>query len=442
MKNLKNRWNEELGSALPVLDEKVKNAPIVTGEKKKERGFTAWIKQAKNMALTACALVAVLCCCIIIPLLNQSSQPQGQAYAFSLEINPKVMFSVDEYGKIDSVVALNEDADVVLSGEGVLSSIKGKSADEGAKIFVDYCAQLGYLDITAQGVVKLTSVGETNIKSSLESYFKQKGALFAVVEEQTSEQSFKQKWDLGDASLSDAIGQMDTLFVQRDIDGKDEDQLKTHFKDKLNDNEISEFLYDSLRKAIDVVSEKSNDTLALVLQNYWIMTSPYNPLIMLDYWTVKNSDVNCYSDEFNDLMKEMESMLSRYENKYNESINSLDELTALSLRYSQDNVDKLTAVFNGFSVDNFIREVALLSDVLEGIGVDFSFVTSLPENKEEYIQKTNERLNGQFHSKKDKNKQKYETDRDVVSQNDYDGFISSIISEYGSLEKYWENFQS
>ena len=298
------------------------------------------------------------------------------------------------------------------------------------------------MDITAQGAVKLTSVGETNIKSSLESYFKQKGVLFAVVEEQTSEQSFKQKWDLGDASLSDAIGQMDTLFVQRDIDGKNEEQLKTHFKDKLNDNEVSEFLYDSLDKAIDVVSEKSSDTLALVLQNYLIMTSPYNPLLMLDYWTVKNSDVNCYYDEFNDLMKDMESLLSRYENKYNESINSLDELTALSLRYSQDNVDKLTAIFNGFSIDNFIREVDALSDVLEGIGVDFSFATSLPENEEEYIQKTSERLNGQFHSKKDKNKQKYETDRNVVSQNDYDDFISSIKSEYGSLEKYWENFQS
>jgi hypothetical protein len=50
-------------------------------------------------------------------------------------------------------------------------------------------------------------------------------------------------------------------------------------------------------------------------------------------------------------------------------------------------------------------------------------------------------LNEQFESNKEKNKQNYETDRDVVSQNAHDDFISSIISEYGSLEKYWEKFQ-
>ena len=83
----------------------------------------------------------------------------------------------------------------------------------------------------------------------------------------------------------------------------------------------------------------------------------------------------------------------------------------------------------------------MLSDVLEGIGVDFSFVTTLPENKEEYVQKSCEILNEQFELKKEKNKQNYETDRDVVSQNAHDDFISSIISEYGSLEKYWEKFQ-
>lgn len=443
MKNLKKRWNDELSNALPALDEKVKNAPIVTSnEKAQKQGFVAWISKAKNLAISCCAVVVILCCCIIIPLVHQQTPSSpSQAYAFSLEINPKVMFSVDGNDKITNVVALNEDADVVLSGDNVIASIKGKQAGEGAKIFVDYCAQLGYLDISAQGAVKLTSVGDTNIKSSLEDYFRQKGAFFAVVEEKTSEQNFKQKWNLGEASLIDAIGQMDTLFVERDIDGKDENQLKTHFKDKLNDNEVSEFLYDSLDKAIDAVSEKSSDTVALVLQNYWIMTSPYNPLLMFDYWTVKSSNVNSYYDEFKALMEEMESMLRSYENKYNESINSMDELTILSRRYSQEKVDKLNAIYNGFNVDYFIDEIALLSDVLEGIGVDFSFVTTLPENKEEYVQKSCEILNEQFELKKEKNKQNYETDRDVVSQNAQDDFISSIISEYGSLEKYWEKFQ-
>jgi hypothetical protein len=127
---------------------------------------------------------------------QQTPSSPSQAYAFSLEINPKVMFSVDGNDKITNVVALNEDADVVLSGDNVIASIKGKQAGEGAKIFVDYCAQLGYLDVSSQGAVKLTSVGDTNIKSSLEDYFRQKGAFFAVVEEKTSEQNFKQKWNI------------------------------------------------------------------------------------------------------------------------------------------------------------------------------------------------------------------------------------------------------
>jgi hypothetical protein len=352
------------------------------------------------------------------------------------------MFSVDGNDKITNVVALNEDADVVLSGDNVIASIKGKQAGEGAKIFVDYCAQLGYLDVSSQGAVKLTSVGETNIKSSLEDYFRQKGAFFAVVEEKTSEQNFKQKWNIDTTvSLTKSIEKMDSLLVGRDAEGKDANELKSQYLDGLNKMSDKGILQDKLKGAIDAVSEKSSDTVALVLQNYWIMTSPYNPLLMFDYWTVKSSNVNSYYDEFKALMEEMESMLTSYENKYNESINSMDELTILSHRYSQEKVDKLNAIYNGFNVDYFIDEIALLSDVLEGIGVDFSFVTTLPENKEEYVQKSCEILNEQFELKKEKNKQKYETDRDVVSQNAQDDFISSIISEYGSLEKYWEKFQ-
>jgi hypothetical protein len=55
-------------------------------------------------------------------------------------------------------------------------------------------------------------------------------------------------------------------------------------------------------------------------------------------------------------------------------------------------VDKLNAIYNGFNVDYFIDEIALLSDVLEGIGVDFSFATTLPENKEEYVQRCSNRF--------------------------------------------------
>ena len=150
----------------------------------------------------ASSMAALLVLCLLIPGLIPESPvaPTRHPSVVMLEINPSVIFSVDENGIVSNVVATNADADVILSDPERLSALEGILISDALKHFVDFAAQFGYLDLSQQSVVRISSCVDEQVqaddqlvdslKDDLETYFQKSGAYIAVVAERLNLQDF------------------------------------------------------------------------------------------------------------------------------------------------------------------------------------------------------------------------------------------------------------
>lgn len=242
MKTWKKRLEEELSAVTPPLSEEVKNAPIVLSEEKekgelesgKRKFFKVWIYNHKKRfaaCLAACVAVIIAACALLPSLLAPIS---ATASAFIVEINPKAVFSVGKDGRISAVAASNADADVILSDRARVSEIVGKTAGEGAKIFVDHAARLGYLAFDDLTAVRVTSYGKEAsmdlVAEGLEKYFREKGAYIAVVEEVLTGTEFCALAETAFVetvtAFEEELRSLPTLYSERAAEGKTEEELK------------------------------------------------------------------------------------------------------------------------------------------------------------------------------------------------------------------------
>ena len=121
MNNWKRKWREELDEVMPNLKESVQAYPIP----EKQNGESLPVRKpfvfgSKFYAIATAIFAVILAVCLtLVFALRSPTQvtPVATSYAAIVEINPKVMFSVDKSGKVTAVIALNEDADVILSSE-------------------------------------------------------------------------------------------------------------------------------------------------------------------------------------------------------------------------------------------------------------------------------------------------------------------------------------
>lgn len=100
----------------------------------------------------------------------------------SIDVNPSVSLLLDGENKVLSVIAENEDAQVLLYNENFV----GLTAEQAAQKIADLAVELGYLNennrgvsITAQGKIDQASV-ETAVKGAFESALLAEGKDFAV----------------------------------------------------------------------------------------------------------------------------------------------------------------------------------------------------------------------------------------------------------------------
>ncbi len=68
-----------------------------------------------------------------------------------MEINPSVSFSTDGNGVVTGVRASNRDADVLLASKEITENLVGKNIGDAVKLYVDYAAQAGYIDLNEIG---------------------------------------------------------------------------------------------------------------------------------------------------------------------------------------------------------------------------------------------------------------------------------------------------
>ena len=80
---------------------------------------------------------------------GNGGKDEGKAVSYvGIDVNPSVSLVLDKNDKVLSVLADNEDAQVLLYGENLV----GMSADEAAKKIAELSVELGYLNENNRGV--------------------------------------------------------------------------------------------------------------------------------------------------------------------------------------------------------------------------------------------------------------------------------------------------
>lgn len=256
MKSWKKRWSNELSETMPPLRQDVKDEPLVciqTTAEEQRSPFKAWFMTYKKrfFASVAACVAAIVAFCTALPLLFPTTDnvPAHAPTALYLEINPSVLFSVDEKGEIAAVFSGNTDADMILSEQARVDEIVGKRATEGVKVFVDYAAQLGYLDLNAQSAVRLSGLNEndlTGMVKGIEEYFCEKGAYVVVVNETLTLPEFCERAGFETfsdvSSLVESINRANPLYSERQVEGKTEEEVQSIYSQFVPAREIERLI--------------------------------------------------------------------------------------------------------------------------------------------------------------------------------------------------------
>ncbi len=229
-------WLSELDEKTPPLAEYVKNEPLPKVEKG-GRWQRIWDKAVslmhnRRIMAGAGALAMLLVAVIAVVLLRPAPVADYSETVIALEINPAVLMSTDKDGNVTSLVALNADADAVLSLSEIESEVLGRPLDKAVTAYTDLCARLGFIDYSGDAV-RLSSAGAdvSGIERELTDYFKEHG-IFAVVNSKSrSEAEFAGLYGISkEGDLYGAVSEMQSFYTDRYSEGKELSALQEKYK--------------------------------------------------------------------------------------------------------------------------------------------------------------------------------------------------------------------
>lgn len=456
MKEFKEKWLKELDMAVPKLSQDVLDAPILVGEVEQDAPPKRKFKFSWKW-FTACvsgAVAIVLTLIITLNLMNgnpQNPPPTTQnSYFAVLEVNPEVMFTVDEDGVVVSVTALNSDADVVIADSDRLNSLVGVPFEESAKTFIDICAKLGYLKLDESGAVKITHSGDeidlSPVVDKIENYFKEKGVFSLVLTAKTTVEEISNRLNLGYLqSFDDVVGALNTLpnlFTEREAIGKTIEEIQSSYKQNVILGDMQDYIIEKLKRGL-ASGEKLEEIYDL---NESIKAHQDNPLFFVggvDYWALQSLDRE-FSDELSLIMEQMGQKVQEFKSAYGVELDSLS-LTANHLLYSVVDKQLISSIINSSSEEDYINGLPFIKALLQENGVNLEFeedFDSLPTTKEEFSTKNANYLSKMYTLCEKDNQLSYETQRETISDGDYQAFLTNVIDEFGSLENYWASLKN
>lgn len=461
MKSWKKRLNAELDFATPPLDKEIENAAlparaddvIKQGDviAKRKTGFTAIA--AGSVAL----LLALIFVISYIAGAFDKKPTVPDSLVFTLEINPAVSFLTDGDGNVVSLNAINSDADVILSNDKILNELLNVNVKTAAVTFADYAAKLGYLDVSAtQNAVRLSCSEETDentiteITDGLRDYFKSNGIYAVVIENVVSASALGEIIGTENistlAELSETVEKLSVRYGEREINDATADELKTLYEKTV----LTADFYEQLKGELSLSAQKIRDC-ATTLTNFaelklLIYTHSDNPkggllnLIPLDYWEIKENygdDYSKFTEDFKNLMEQADESIAKYKANFGVT---LDKRVFDSIINILSKVD-LTSWLSP-SLDDLKEKAETYITILQAVGIDtgaFETLLEVPTTAQEYAEKLQVSLSQTFNEKSESNKATYEAQRKVITEDDYDKFLTDIITEYGSLENFWKN---
>ena len=508
MKTWQERWFEELDAATPALKDDVLNAPIEKAEASvsaRENGSAQKNVFQKLFATKKSRVIGIVSACaaclvglgivlpsILNPYLPPTNPPVITAQAneaIVVEINPEAVFSVDGEGTVLSIVANNADADVILSSQAREEEMKGEKIEKAVEVFVDYAAQLGFLDYSVPDAIRISACGEENISKlneSLKTFFCGKGAMIAVGPETLTQETLCQRIGIeaqDGEKLVEALGNAPKLYARRQAEGKEDGELENIYRETVSVENLKAYYEEILNANIEKIEKNIADVQAIKEKSQEIYAHAENPLALLggaDYWTLrylaygdspdgkeqkddragKDADKPYteggdldeeyplqFTETFAALMAEMDSLLSEYEKEDGVKIDGAFALEEAVNAANGLSLQVLKGLLDGFTVELLDENIEVLTKILKNIGVDLSLTKDLyepPKTKEEYFTKTEQFNADRFDKMKDGNASKYEENgkREKIDEKTYEDYISGVIAEYGSLEAYWESLSN
>lgn len=460
MKSWKKRLNAELDSATPPLDKEIENAAlparaddvIKQGDviAKRKTGFTAIA--AGSVAL----LLALIFVITYIAGAFDKKPTVPDSLVFTLEINPAVSFITDGDGNVVSLSAINSDADVILSDDKILNELLNVNVNTAAVTFSDYAAKLGYLDVSAtQNAVRLSCSEETDentiteITGGLRDYFKSNGIYAVVIENVVSASALGEIIGTENSStlaeLSETVEKLSVRYGEREINDATADELKTLYEKTV----LTADFYEQLKGELSLSAQKIRDC-ATALTNFASLnlsicmhTNKLKDggfLKPLDYWKIKEKygdDYSKFTEDFASLMEQADELIANYKTNFGVTLNKNVFDSIINILSKVDLTSWLSP-----SLDDLKEKAETYITILKAVGIDtgaFETLLEVPTTAQKYAEKLQVSLSHTFNEKSESNKATYEAQRKVITEDDYDKFLTDIITEYGSLENFWKN---
>lgn len=443
MKQIKQQWEEELDKVVPNLRQDVQNEPIPAQPTK-----TYWWQAFANFVFsnkrpfavaTSFCLVFIIAVVALLPAIN--TPQQAFATTVMVEVNPSATFAVDKDGIVTNVVANNGDADVLLSNANVAQQLKGVPVEQSVQTFVDYCAQLGYLNLAQQSAVRVSTCENGNhavldkVSERMETYFQQKGAFVAVVAQSLNLQQFAERAGMeATKNLNQLVEKVQNLATTY---GSRVQELQDLYQQVVSFNDVSTVILDAVHNKSEEVDLRLQQLEAMETLSQSILEHPDNQFFLvlsLDYWTIVNGNLDVAEGEFALLIEQMTQALQTYQQTFNDQVISrhglehkinvyqmLQTSLDVTLEFVQENLEFIQSLFPSDEA------MAKLFDLFK-----------IPQTHVQYLEK----LANYCQSRLEMYQQQYGQQQQQLTAQQYQNHIEQLQSQHGSMENYWNSLQN
>lgn len=464
-KELKRLLEKELDALTPSMSEKVRKAPVLKTEEKREKSaHKIDVRPVKRnirpyiYGAVAAVLVIAIALAVIIPGVfggGEDVTPTYSAGYLRMDINPSVEIVYDSNNKVTAVKSANSDADVLLSDE-LRAQLKGMPVDQAAATIADEAGKLGYIEPEEQDALKITVVAGTDKQSeevaskataAIENTFMERGVFVAVLAVKENADWLAEQYGTVSGDLKQAVNgvaeKADNYFQQ--LAEKNQNGLEA--LRQYYEKEVFEYLKDLLEAECAKISRTR--VILHEIKSINDDISEYTGLGWFGgYWETVNDEKWQSDPAMVEKFERMESALKKLYDLREDDItfsSSMGLDTVVGLYDEFVNEDWISGLGNA-TLDELKGKLDDIVNALESLNVEITSairdaIAFVPATVEDFIDGTENVINSMRAELSDIYYEYYSEDREEYSREDYDDFYLAIVNEYGSLEAYWNSRQ-
>lgn len=464
-KELKRLLEKELDALTPSMSEKVRKAPVLKTEEKREKSaHKIDVRPVKRnirpyiYGAVAAVLVIAIALAVIIPSVfggGEDVTPTYSAGYLRMDINPSVEIVYDSNNKVTAVKSANSDADVLLSDE-LRSQLKGMPVDQAAATIADEAGKLGYIEPEERDALKITVVAGTDKQSeevaskataAIENTFMERGIFVAVLAVKENADWLAEQYGTVSGDLKQAVNgvaeKADNYF--RQLAEKNQNGLEA--LRQYYEKEVFEYLKDLLEAECAKISRTR-----VILHEIKTINDDISEYTGLGwfggYWETVNDEKWQSDPAMVEKFERMESALKKLYDLREDDItfsSSMGLDTVVGLYDEFVNEDWISGLGNA-TLDELKGKLDDIVNALESLNVEITSairdaIAFVPATVEDFIDGTENVINSMRAELSDIYYEYYSEDREEYSREDYDDFYLAIVNEYGSLEAYWNSRQ-